>query len=165
MRNAVIAFQRLELSFAHDLFRHRKVVNGTLLEEHQGEISDDACAVLRARVIETFNFDPRAENVRDAVTQLCLEHTFHPIRQNLDGLALGRRASCRPLANVTYMDAEDTPLNEAIGRIMLIAAVRRVREPASNSIRSWYSKASRERANPPRCKFSPVLATTPTMKF
>jgi hypothetical protein len=128
MRNTLLGLQRLEFTFSHDLFRHRKVVNGAMLDEHEGEISDDACAMLRAFIIETFGFDPKADNVRDAVTQLCLEHTFHPIRQMLATLAwdgiprvdgwLGR-----------YMGTEDTPLNRSIGRIMLVAAVRRVREP------------------------------------
>jgi hypothetical protein len=128
MRNAVIALQRLDLSFALDLFRHRKVVNGTLLEENQGEISDDACARLRGVIIQEFNFDPRAENVRDAITQLCLDHTFHPIRQFLDELVWdGVPRLNRWL--ISYMGAEDTRLNESIGGMMLVAAVRRVREP------------------------------------
>lgn len=128
MRNALVALQRLELSFAHDLFRHRKVVNGTLMDEVHGDISDDLCAVLRGQIIDTFNFDPRAENVRDAVTQLCLENAFHPIRQMLDSLAWdGVPRLDRWLT--TYMGAEDTPLNSAVSAIMLVAAVRRVREP------------------------------------
>lgn len=128
MRNAIIALQRLGINFSHDLFRHRKIVNGSALDEHAGEVSDDACAVLRAAIIASFDFDPKAENVRDAVTQLCLEHAFHPIRQMLDALAWdGIPRVDRWL--FTYLGAENTPLNEAIGKIMLIAAVRRVRQP------------------------------------
>ncbi len=128
MRNALQALQRLELTFALDLFRYRKIINGTILEEHQGEISEDICALLRANIIETFNFDPKAENVRDAVTQLCLEHTFHPIKQMLDALEWdGVNRLDRWL--VDYLGAEATELNQSIGAIMLIAAVRRVREP------------------------------------
>ena len=127
-RNALVALQRLGLSFAHNLFSHRKVVNGTVMDEHQGEISDDACAALRGLIIETFNFDPRAENVRDAVTQLCLEHTFHPIRQMLDGLVWDGVPRLDGWLT-SYMGAEDTLLNNAVSRITLIAAVRRVREP------------------------------------
>ncbi|MFT4167182.1 MAG: VapE family protein [Microlunatus sp.] len=130
MRNSVVALQRLGFTFSHDLFRHRKVVNGTMLDDHSGEISDDACALLRAFVIEKFNFDPKAENVRDAVTQLCLEHSFHPIRQMLDGLTWDGVARVDGWL-IRYMGAEDTPLNRAIGRIVLIAAVRRVREPGA----------------------------------
>jgi hypothetical protein len=128
MRNSVLALQRLEFTFAHDLFRHRKIVNGAMLDEHEGEISDDACALLRKFIIEAFNFDPKPENVRDAVTQLCLEHTFHPIRQMLDALSWDGVSRVEGWL-ITCMGADDTPLNRAIGRILLIAAVRRVREP------------------------------------
>jgi hypothetical protein len=128
MRNTVLGLQRLEFAFSQDQFRHRKVVNGTMLDDHEGEISDDACALLRKFIIEAFGFDPKAENVRDAVTQLCLEHTFHPIRQMLDALTWDGIPRVDDWL-VQYMGAEDTPLNRAIGRILLIAAVRRVREP------------------------------------
>ncbi|MGE6784412.1 VapE domain-containing protein [Ensifer adhaerens] len=126
--NTVLALRRLGLSFSHDLFRHRKVVNGYALEEHQGEITDDACAMLRATIIDAFNFDPRAENVRDAVTQLCLEHAFHPIRQFLVDLIWDEKPRLDDWM-ITYLGAEDTELNRAIGKILLVAAVRRVREP------------------------------------
>jgi len=130
MRNTIVALQRLELAFAHDLFRQRKIINGTQLEEHAGEISDDACSRLRGIVIDQFDFDPRAENVRDAVTQLCLENSLHPIRQMLDDLVWdGTPRLDHWLA--TYLAAEDTELNLAIGVTMLIAAVRRVREPGA----------------------------------
>jgi len=128
MRNTVLGLQRLEFAFSQDQFRHRKVVNGTMLDDHEGEISDDACALLRKFIIEAFGFDPKAENVRDAVTQLCLEHSFHPIRQMLDALTWDGVPRVGEWL-VRYMGAEDTPLNRAVGRIVLVAAVRRVREP------------------------------------
>lgn len=128
MRNARVALQRLDLSFSYDQFQHRKIINGALLDEHQGEISDDACTFLRALIIDRFNFDPRAENVRDAANQLCLEHTFHPIRQMIDSLEWDGVSRVNKWLT-TYLDAKDTALNQAIGRIMLIAAVRRIRAP------------------------------------
>ncbi|MCO4317331.1 DNA-primase RepB domain-containing protein [Phyllobacterium sp. 21LDTY02-6] len=130
MRNTIVALQRLELAFAHDLFRHRKIINGTQLEEHAGEISDDACSRLRGIVIDQFDFDPRADNVRDAVTQLCLENSLHPIRQMLDDLIWDGAPRVDGWLSV-YLGAEDTKLNVAIGAAMLIAAVRRVREPGA----------------------------------
>ena len=128
MRNTVVALQRLGLSFAHDQFRHRKIINGAVLDDHEGEISDDACALLRAAIIDAFCFDPKAENVRDAVTLLCLEHAFHPIRQMLDELVWDGTTRVDDWI-VKYMGADDTPLNRVVGRIVLVAAVRRVREP------------------------------------
>lgn len=128
MRNAAVAIHRLGVSCSFDLFRNRKIVDGRSLEEHQGEISDDACMALRGLIIENFGFDPRSEHVRDAVNLLCLENAFHPIRQMLDGLVWdGVPRIDRWLT--TYLSAADTPLNSAFSRIVLIAAVRRVREP------------------------------------
>lgn len=130
MRNACVALQRLPLSFSHDLFRHRKMVNGGLLGEHQGEINDDACAALRGLIIERFDFDPKPEHVRDAVRWLCLNNMFHPIRQMLDTFTWDGVPRVDEWL-VTYMGAADTPLNRAIGRIFLIAAVRSVRQPGT----------------------------------
>lgn len=128
MRNAAVALRRLRLKFGFDLFRHRKMLSGEALEEHQGEISDDACMFLRGGIISDFGFDPRSENVRDAVTLLCLENPAHPIREMLDSLLWdGVPRLDRWLCD--YLGADDTPLNRAIGSTMLTAAVRRVREP------------------------------------
>jgi hypothetical protein len=128
MRNTLVALRRRELAFSYDTFRHQKMVGGHTLNEQEGEISDDMCSVLRAAIIDAFNFDPRAENVRDAVNQLCLENAFHPIRQMLRGLIWDGTRRLDDLLP-TYFGADDTPLNRAVGALMLIAAVRRVEEP------------------------------------
>ncbi len=128
MRNAVVAARRLGLRFAYNTFRHRKTMDGHLLEEHQGEISDDACMVIRGLIINEFGFDPKSEHVRDAVNLLCLEHPFHPVRDELNALAWDGVPRLDDWM-VRYLGADDTPLNRAIGRIILIAAVRRVRQP------------------------------------
>ena len=128
MPNALLALGRTDLTFAYDRFRYRKMVNGSVLQELQGELSDDAVAMIRAQILETFKFDPKAEHVRDAVTQLCLENSFHPVREMLDTL-LWDGVPRLDKWLVTYLGADDTPLNQAIGPIVLIAAVRRVRQP------------------------------------
>jgi predicted P-loop ATPase len=129
-RNTVIALDRLELNFAFDMFRSRKSVQGRPIQEYQGDLSDDQCAVLRRVIIEKFNFDPGKENTRDAALTLGVENPFHPIRQYLDALHWDRtpRVDVWP---TTYLGAEPTPLNKAIGRIVLLAGVRRIRRPGS----------------------------------
>lgn len=130
MRNTVVALQRLGLSFTHDLFRYRKMVSGVPLGEQQGELSDDICVILRGMIMQQFGFDPKADNVRDAVAQLCLDNGVHPIRELLTNLVwdgvprVGRWLS-------VFLGASDTPLNSAIGVLMLVAAVRRVRRPGT----------------------------------
>ncbi|MER9684671.1 MULTISPECIES: virulence-associated E family protein [unclassified Mesorhizobium] len=128
MRNTLQALERLELTFSYDRFRHRKMLNGAALQEFQGELSDDAVAMVRALIIAAFGFDPRAENVRDAVNQHCLENSFHPVCDMLDSLEWDGKPRIDAWL-VDYLGAENTALNRAIGPIILIAAARRVRVP------------------------------------
>ena len=128
MRNTLVALQRLGLSFGYDRFRQRKHVQGHLLQEFQGELSDDAVVALRGLINERFDFDPRAENVRDAVLQLCLENPHHPVCEMLDQLEWDGVPRLDTVL-IDYFGADDTPLNRAVGPITFIAAVRRVRQP------------------------------------
>lgn len=128
MRNAVLALRKLELAFSYDRFNYRKMVEGRVVEDVDGEVSDDICVALRALVIEEFDFDPGAENVRDAVSQLCIQNSFHPVRQMLDALAWDGVPRLDHIL-VRYFGAEDTPFIRKVGAITLIAAVRRVRQP------------------------------------
>ena len=64
----------------------------------------------------------------DALRTECLKHIFDPVRDYLDGL----RWDGVPRVDrwlIDYCGAEDTPLNRAFGRKVLMAAVRRVRRP------------------------------------
>jgi predicted P-loop ATPase len=128
MRNAMLAMQRLELHFAHDLFRYRKTVEGALIQEYQGNLSDDACSALRHMIIDQFGIDVGKEATRDAAEILAISNAFHPIRNYVDGLQWDGSPRLDGWMS-TYLGAEQTPLNSAIGRIVLIAAVRRVRSP------------------------------------
>jgi predicted P-loop ATPase len=57
-----------------------------------------------------------------------LNHVFDPVRDYLDGLRWdGVSRVDRWL--IDYCGAEDTPLNRAFGRKVLMAGVRRVRQP------------------------------------
>lgn len=128
MRNAKLAVQRLGLECSFDQFRHRKMVLGLLRQEYQGELTDDCCTLIRNTILERFDFDPGAQNTRDAVDALCLENPFHPIRDYLDSLNWDGVSRIDMLFH-TYFGAADTVLNRAIGRKMMVAAVRRVRQP------------------------------------
>lgn len=84
--------------------------------------------MLRKHFLETHNFDPYKGNLHDAVQVLCLEHTHHPIRDYLDGLIWDQTPRLETWL-IDYLGAPDTPLNRHIGKMMLVAAVRRVRQP------------------------------------
>lgn len=128
--NTILAALRLELKFSADRFRYRNLIQGVPIQEFAGELNDDACAVLRNTILENFRFDPGKENVRDAVHILCLNAPFHPILQYLGELVWDGVPRLSAWLT-TYLGADPTSLNEAIGKIVLIAAVRRVRQPGA----------------------------------
>ena len=128
--NARRAILRLGIECRKDVFRNRLLVGGQVLQSYQGELSDDACAMLRQVILDGFGYDPGKDHVRDAAHALCLENAFDPIVEYLNCL----RWDGAPRVDewlATYLGAEPTKFNCAVGRIMLVAAVRRARKPGT----------------------------------
>lgn len=126
--NAMVALRRLGLSFSYDQFHRCKTVGGYQLHDYAGDLTDDGCAALRIMILECFGFDAGKENVRDAANSLCLENIYHPVRDYLDSL----RWDGKPRINSwlhDYLGAAHDEYTSAVGRIVLIAAVRRIRQP------------------------------------
>jgi virulence-associated protein E len=130
LENAVTAIDMLGAECRYDVFHDRIIVKG-----HECGVRGDAHENLenitlkvRQAVLERFKFDPSAGFTFDALKLRCLDHIFDPVRDYLDGL---RWDGVKRLDTwlIRYCRAADTSLNRAIGRKMLVAAVRRVREP------------------------------------
>ncbi|MBB3904741.1 VapE domain-containing protein [Methylobacterium brachythecii] len=130
LRNTLLAIARLGLRCEYDEFHRRKKIGGQALQVFEGELSDDGCAVLRHEILREYNFDPGKDHTREAANTLCLENIFHPVRDYLDGLRWDGVARIDSWL-VKYLGAENTPLNRAFGRIVLIASVRRIRQPGT----------------------------------
>ena len=77
---------------------------------------------------EQFGFDPGRNTMHDACLQLCLENRFEPIVDYLNSLEWDGIERIDEWM-ITYLGAEDTELNCEIGRIALIAQVRRAKSP------------------------------------
>ena len=56
------------------------------------------------------------------------EHSFHPIRDQLDGLKWDGRERLDSVLPV-YFGTDDSPYTRAVGRMMLISMMARVYEP------------------------------------
>jgi predicted P-loop ATPase len=127
-RNAREAIKALGIICRYDEFHDRHLVGGEPIQQWAGELSDAAITVLRQMIVEVFRFDPGKDNINDAATALCLENRFNPILDYLDGLQWDGTPRLETW-QTTYLGAEDTPLNRAIGRLTLVAAARRARKP------------------------------------
>jgi len=125
--NVKVALNELGVRLSFNAFSHQYLVAG--VPGYDGELQDETDAHLRGRIEKEFEgFDPGKEKYLEAVSDLARENTFHPVRDYLDGLTWdGKSRLDRWL--IDYLGAEDSGLNRAVGAIVLMAAVRRVRQP------------------------------------
>ncbi len=130
--NARAALAKLPVTLVHDVFKSRIMVKADFLGCYQGQLSDNAILALRHKCRVVFGHEPSDKTMRDAAHQIAIQNHYNPVssylaeaQKNWDG---------QPRIGtwlLEYMGAEDTPLNRAIGQIILVAAVRRVREPGT----------------------------------
>jgi hypothetical protein len=130
LKNAIVGVEKLGIHCKYDVFHDRIVVDGHAYGWRGNVLNNMENVALKVRqtVLQRFKFDPGPTYTFDALKINCLDHAFDPVLDYLDGL---RWDGVRRLDNwlIKYCGARPTDLNKAIGRKMLVAAVRRVRSP------------------------------------
>jgi len=124
------ALRSFNIPFSYDLFHDQYLVGSRALQLKIGENIDHAILVLRTEIIRKFQFEPKPEIIRSAVYRMCVGNSFDPMRDYLDNLEWD---GVKRIDNwlITYLDAPDDELNRAIGRKVLLAAVRRIKSPGT----------------------------------
>jgi predicted P-loop ATPase len=119
--NVRIALRLANYALRYDEFSLRMLINGRPL--------DDAASIAAwLGIDERFKFRPSRELFDAVVINEAHRNSFHPVREYLDGLHWdGVPRIDRWLK--TYGGAKDNKYTRAVGRLALIAAVRRVRQP------------------------------------
>jgi len=90
-------------------------------------VSDSHRAALVALIKERVKLGPASDISRD-LTLLSIKHAFHPVCDYLDSLAWDGKPRIDSWLR-DYLQAMDCEYVSAIGRLFLLAAVRRVRQP------------------------------------
>jgi predicted P-loop ATPase len=127
LANAQLAIMKLGIICRYDAFRDKMTIGGHESIEQVNQL-DNACLMLRTLIKEQFDFDPGRNHIQDAAYTLCLQNSFDPVVEYLAALKWDRNKRIDTWVTV-YLGATDTPLNRAIGRLMLLAMVRRARQP------------------------------------
>jgi len=123
--NIRVAMRRLGVRVSHNEFSGRSLIEGL---EGFSELTDAALIRLRLTIAREFGFEPPKDWFTDVVLDTALANRFHPVCEYLDGLDWDKKPRVhRWLAE--YMGAHDTEYTRAVGRLLLVAAVRRVRKP------------------------------------
>ncbi|MFO1076442.1 MAG: virulence-associated E family protein [Planctomycetota bacterium] len=125
-RNVVLALAKMGVEVEHDEFADRQRING--LDGFGPLLDDKAVARLWVDVESRFNLEVGKDKFWTVVLDHAAQRRRHPVREYLDGLSWdGTPRVGRWLTD--YLGVEDTPYSRAVGSIVLVAAVRRVRQP------------------------------------
>lgn len=124
--NVRLALRKLGVELRHDTFADRSEIAG--LEGHGPHLDDAALTRLWLEIDERFRFRPQLEFFTKVLMDTARGTPFHPVRDYLDGLRWdGTPRLDRWLS--TYGGAEDNEYTRAVGALVPVAAVRRVRQP------------------------------------
>ena len=123
--NIRLGLERLGLAFRYDAFANVALVDW----EGQTRRLEDAL-LHRAWLLldETFHFRPALDFFQIVVGDLARRRSFHPVRDYLRGLTWDGTARIG-IWLTTYGGAPETAYTRAVGRLFLLAAVRRVFSP------------------------------------
>ncbi|WP_164681879.1 virulence-associated E family protein [Fuscovulum blasticum] len=125
-RNIRLAMRKLGVVVRHDLFAGRDRIDG--LEGFGPPLDDAAANRLWLLTHEQFKFRPSRDLFLTVLSDAARQNAFHPVAEYLAALRWdGIPRIGRWLA--TYGGADDTTYARAVGELILVAAVRRVRQP------------------------------------
>jgi len=116
LENAIISVKQLELRCSYDVF-HDKVHIANLDEVRTSESFDgfeQIGLLVRRTVLLKWGFDPGKELICDALRLECLDNSFDPVLDYLNGLVWDGVPRLDKWL-VTYCGVEDTELNRAFG--------------------------------------------------
>ncbi|MFT4159610.1 VapE domain-containing protein [Shinella sp.] len=130
-RNTQRAVEAARLGVGFDELSQRAVLRAERLPwtaDIERELTDDLIRIVREWVMEQFGFEPKREDLSDVLFALATKNTFNPIVEYLDSLAWdGVHRIDRMFP--AYFGAPDGAYECAVGRKLMLAAVRRMRRP------------------------------------
>jgi predicted P-loop ATPase len=128
--NAIIAIASLDIQCSFDTFHNRMYIEKLPINESAGEISDNTIEALRFYILQRFKFDPLTKHVHDACVTLAQFNSYDPVCDYLNAVQPTWDGAERIDALfIRYFGVKDTPYSRAAGRLLMVGAVRRARQP------------------------------------
>lgn len=125
-RNVDVALKKLGVRVRFDELCHAVTIARG--EESPERATDTAIVGLQLEIDRDFGFRVSKDFFFDVVNDRARADPFHPVRDYLDGLRWDGTPRLDGWLS-HYAQAPDTPYTRAVGRLVLIAAVRRARSP------------------------------------
>lgn len=131
--NFDIACANMGLTLRYDRFARQKLIR-VGPDAREEVLQDEHVTQLRLRIDREFEFKPDIRELRELITDRALQNSFHPVLDYFEGLPdhdgqprIGGGDQISWLT--TYLGVPDSEYVRAIGRIVLVALVRRIRRP------------------------------------
>lgn len=126
MSNIELAFTKMGVDIRYNAFTDRIIIDtggGTY------QVAEDHLAKkLWFDIREKFGFQPAKEVLFDAIEVIARENTFHPVMDYFSNLQWDGAPRIDKWLT-TYTGAEETEYTKAVGALVLVAAVRRIKSP------------------------------------
>lgn len=120
--NVVKAANALDHTYCYNEMLDASLVDGRIFQDY-------ITTQLRLEVEKRWNFHVAQTTMAQVIEMLCQENQFHPVRTYIRGLPKWDGVRRVDSWLIEYCGAEDTEFNRVVGRIVLVAAVRRVMKP------------------------------------
>ena len=125
-QNIRLAIAKLGMQVVFDEFAQRMLV--TTNGGPPGPLDDRIAVTTRLRIDREFKFHPSPNLFDDVLRTIGWERSYNPVLDYLNGLSWDGTARLDDWLS-TYGGAEPSDYVQAVGRLVLMAAVRRVRKP------------------------------------
>jgi hypothetical protein len=130
-KNVRLALDKLHVKLRHDVFATRSLISSPTLPERA--LDDPTLERLWLEIDETFRFRPTIEFFTIVLRDIAHRNEFHPVLDYLDSLRWDGQNRLDDwlftYGTVPTRDADYNQYVRTVGRIVLIAAVRRLRQP------------------------------------
>ena len=122
LHNAIVAVRKLDITCEYNEMTDIMLINGKPFEDY---LVTKARARIEAKYKVTFS----QGMMKEVLAHLCQENAINPILDYINNLP--KWDGEKRLSNwlMDYCGAEGTAFNRAVGRIVLIAAIKRIRQP------------------------------------
>lgn len=128
--NVRVALLRLQIDLAHNLLAGRQEI---IRDGERIFVEDHHLKTLRAEIERKYDFKVAKDEFWDLIEVIARESPYHPVLDCLNALPPDAPPGSPPNLTerwlIDYAGVEDTPYVRAVSRLILVAAVRRVRRP------------------------------------
>jgi predicted P-loop ATPase len=123
--NIKLAIPALGVTLRENQFNHSLIFERG---HTSGDLSDAFISDLWLEVDKVFHFRPQLKLFQTVAEKMARDNPFHPVKEYLDSLTWDETPRIDSWL-IDFGGAEDTPYTRAVSRLILLAAVRRIREP------------------------------------